>query len=161
MFHAKRAYLLKRTGHITSQGTVRMVAEWEKTPCLTKQCSQCCRQTEMPLTKADITRLEVAGHDRSSFSIILTDGSVRLANAEETKACVFLKTESSDLHAPGTCQAWDDRPEGCRIYPLVLDELDKPFLDELCPHRNDFSDPPVGLRGRLLVLAQTLDDELH
>ncbi|MBT4058928.1 MAG: YkgJ family cysteine cluster protein [Euryarchaeota archaeon] len=136
-----------------------MAADWEKTPCFINQCSKCCRQTEMPLLISDITRLEAAGHDSSSFSIVLPDGSVRLANSPATQACVFLKTESPDLHAPGTCQAWDSRPEGCRIYPLVLDELDEPFLDELCPHRDQFPPPPVGLKGRLLVLAQTLDGE--
>ena len=77
----------------------------------------------------------------------------------DTQACVFLKTDSPDLHAPGTCEVWENRPEGCRIYPLVLDQSDQPFLDELCPHRDQFPAPPIGLRGRLLVLSNTLDDE--
>ncbi len=134
-----------------------MGTEWEKTPCLSNQCSKCCRETEMPLSKADITRLEAAGYDRTIFSKVMPDNSVRLSNSDEFNACVFLDTDSSDLHAPGICQVWDIRPEGCRIYPLVLDDLDNPFLDELCPHRDAFPDPPMGLRGRLLALAQELD----
>lgn len=140
-----------------------MSAEWQKTPCFEHQCSKCCRQTEMPVTNADISRIISADLQNfstvESFTIALPDGSVRLANSPATQACVFLKTDSPDLHAPGTCEVWEDRPEGCRIYPLVLDQSDQPFLDELCPHRDQFPAPPIGLRGRLLVLSNTLDDE--
>ena len=135
-----------------------MASEWENTPCLSNKCSKCCRETEMPLSKEDIIRLEAAGYNQSSFSVVMYDNTVRLKNSDEYNACVFLDTDSSDLHASGTCKIWNIRPEGCRIYPLVLDDFDNQFLDELCPHRELFPNPPIGLRGRLLVLAQTLDE---
>ena len=113
----------------------------------------------MPLAEEDIARLEALGEQRESFSIVLPDGSVRLDNDPTTSACVFLETDSADADAPGTCRVWEDRPEGCRIYPLVLDQLDQPFLDELCPHRDEFPPPPLGLRGRLLVLDDTVRSE--
>ena len=138
-----------------------MAADWGKTPCFTHNCSKCCRETEMPLTKADIKLIENEGYDSELFTITLDDNSVRLANSPETRACVFLETNSSDLHAPGICKVWDVRPEGCRIYPLVLDEDENSFLDDLCPHRDEFPTPPIGLQGRLLVLAQTIDDEVN
>ena len=136
-----------------------MAAEWERSPCLERGCSKCCRETEMPLTRADISKIEALGHKLSFFTVVHTDGTVRLANSRETKACVFLDTKSSDVDAPGTCSLWQNLPEGCRIYPLILDELDQPFLDELCPHRDEFPLPPVGLRGRLLMLSDILDGE--
>ena len=136
-----------------------MSIEWEPTPCLERGCSRCCRETEMPLAEKDIARLEALGEQRESFSIVLPDGSVRLQNDPATRACVFLDTDSADLDAPGTCRVWDDRPEGCRIYPLVLDQLDQPFLDELCPHRDEFPTPPLGIRRRLVVLDDTVRAE--
>nr|AIF04991.1 putative Fe-S oxidoreductase [uncultured marine group II/III euryarchaeote KM3_178_D06] len=134
-----------------------MAADWERTPCLERGCSKCCRETEMPVTRADISRITALGHKLSFFTIVQPDGSVRLANSNETKACVFLTTDSAEEDAPGTCSIWKDRPEGCRIYPLILDELDQPFLDELCPHRDEFSIPPIGMRGRLHMLSDILD----
>jgi Fe-S-cluster containining protein len=113
----------------------------------------------MPLRRADVSRIEALGHKLSFFTVVQSDGTVQLANSDETKACVFLTTDSPDADAPGTCSIWRDRPEGCRIYPLVLDELDQPFLDDLCPHVEEFPLPPVGLRGRLLMLSDILDGE--
>ena len=136
-----------------------MSTEWESTPCFEQGCSRCCRETEMPLSEADITRLEARGEVREQFSLILPGGSARLDNDPATRACVFLDTDSPDANAPGTCRVWKDRPEGCRIYPLVLDQLDQPFLDELCPHRDEFPPPPLGLRGRLVVLDDTVNSE--
>ncbi|MBO57574.1 MAG: hypothetical protein CMA77_01065 [Euryarchaeota archaeon] len=135
-----------------------MATEWEGTPCLSNKCSKCCRETEMPLSKSDIIRLEAAGFNQSYFSVVMLDNTVQLKNSDEYNACIFLETDSSELDASGTCQVWDIRPEGCRIYPLVLDDSNNQFMDELCPHRDAFPEPPIGLRGRLLVLAQSLDE---
>jgi Fe-S-cluster containining protein len=113
----------------------------------------------MPVTRADISRITALGHKLSFFTIVQPDGGVRLANSNETKACVFLTTDSAEPDAPGICSIWKDRPEGCRIYPLILDELDQPYLDELCPHRDEFPIPPIGLRGRLHMLSDILDGD--
>ena len=111
----------------------------------------------MPLLKSDIDRLVKLGHDPNKFRVVV-DGVTRLANRESTRACYFLETDSVEIDAPGTCTVWDARPEGCRIYPLVLDQNDKPFLDELCPHTDAFPEPHIGMIGRLFELAQRLEE---
>jgi Fe-S-cluster containining protein len=82
----------------------------------------------MTLTEADVVRLEGAGFD--DFVRRDHDGDLVLVN--RAGACVFLDD--------GVCRSYEVRPEGCRAYPLVLDlNRDRVVLDELCPHRSEFS----------------------
>ena len=95
-------------------------------PCIEKGCEECCLETEMPLTRTDVERLAGLGHDPAAFTLV-EDGFTFLTNVEGR--CYFLDQE-------GRCSAYDDRPEGCRLYPLVLTEDMADFrLDHLCPHR--------------------------
>lgn len=97
-------------------------------PCLAHDCSLCCHDTAMPLREADVARLAARGHARGAFARV-EDGWLSLRN--EGGACVFLRG--------GKCSVYDDRPEGCRLYPLVWEEDAGPALDELCPWRGEFS----------------------
>ncbi len=106
----------------------------------------------MPLSPTDVERIiAVTGRPADDFSHLR--GGVRiLRNDERTRACVFLETDSAETTAPGRCSIHADRPTGCRCYPLVLDENDEPFLDEVCPHRAEFPTPPPTLVTALHVL---------
>jgi Fe-S-cluster containining protein len=131
-------------------------AEWPTTPCLQRACSVCCRETEMPLSITDVERIvEVSGMEVEEFSHIV-DGLRILRNDEKTRACIFLITDSAELTAPGTCSIHADRPTGCRCYPLVLDETDEAYLDEVCPHRDEFPAIPNLLEEMLLKLDREL-----
>jgi Fe-S-cluster containining protein len=84
----------------------------------------------MSLTQADVERLRGAGHERFFFAA--ADGTLRLRNVGGR--CTFL------AHPGGRCRVYALRPEGCQLYPLVLDtECDETILDEICPHREEFS----------------------
>lgn len=97
-------------------------------PCLEMGCCECCIDTEMPLTEEDVARLEARGHEPSSF-VVAEDGFAFLANVD--RRCYFLGDDDR-------CREYAHRPEGCRLYPLVLDEeLSRHVLDSLCPHRGD------------------------
>lgn len=116
----------------------------------------------MPLVEADVTRLErVTGWPAVRFSVPDGAGGRRLANATATAACVFLETASAAVDAPGRCRVHADRPQGCRLYPLVLDEAeqDAAFLDDHCPHAGEFHPPPAGAIEALLALDETLRAE--
>jgi Fe-S-cluster containining protein len=104
-----------------------MMADHEvKAPCLERGCHECCVATEMPLSQEDIQRLVAMGHDPEAFAVTGDDGYVFLANVDGQ--CYFLNSE-------GMCTVYEDRPEGCRLYPLVLDEALSEFvMDPLCPH---------------------------
>ncbi len=129
------------------------------TPCLARACSVCCRETEMPLSIADVERIaEVSEMQAWEFSHIV-DGVRILRNDEKTRACVFLITDSSELTADGICSIHSDRPTGCRCYPLVLDETDAAYLDEVCPHRDEFPEIPNLLVEMLLKLDREIEQQ--
>lgn len=96
-------------------------------PCASHGCHLCCLETRMTLTEADLARLNGSGF--KNFAHVNGDGDLELRNHDGR--CVFLLN--------GRCDAYEVRPEGCRLYPLILDlRNDRVVRDELCPHREDF-----------------------
>lgn len=90
----------------------------------------------MTLTEADVARLEAAGERR--FVRAAADGSWQLANLGGH--CVFLS-------ADGACTVYEVRPEGCELYPLVLDlGSGRVVRDSFCPHRWEFPDSRAARR---------------
>jgi Fe-S-cluster containining protein len=97
-------------------------------PCLSHGCVACCIETEMPLTKDDLKRIEKLGFKWIDFTVE-AEGETRLKN--RGKICFFLKD--------GKCMIYENRPEGCRIYPLVYDVDSHKFIyDHVCPHSTEF-----------------------
>lgn len=95
----------------------------------------------MPLTEDDVARLEKLGHARADFIFWNEHGAAQLANVERPdgkKACFFLRDDK--------CSVYADRPAGCRIYPLVLNEHGKLLRDDECPHRAEFPLDPTAKR---------------
>ena len=111
----------------------------------------------MPLSPSDVLRLATTtGQHPNQFS--KEESGIRiLLNNPVTEACVFLDTVSDDPKAPGLCSIYENRPIGCRTYPLILNADDEAFLDTLCPHREDFPDAPLAL----LMMLKRLDSELQ
>lgn len=94
--------------------------------CRRRGCSACCHDTEMPLTAEDVRRLEGMGH-RQFF--VEHDGWRTLRNVDGS--CVFLQGQF--------CSIYPDRPEGCKLYPLVYDaDKRRGRKDRDCPHREEF-----------------------
>ena len=141
----------------SSEGGGVTMGAWPNSPCLEKNCSFCCRKTEMPLSPSDVLRLATTtGQHPDQFS--KEESGIRiLLNNPATEACVFLDTESNDPQAPGLCSIYENRPIGCRTYPLILNADDEAFLDTLCPHRDDFPEVPPAL----LMMLKRLDSELQ
>ncbi|MBT60676.1 MAG: hypothetical protein CMA63_03880 [Euryarchaeota archaeon] len=125
-------------------------------PCIPVGCSACCRETTMPVTKAEASLLS----RRTGMSIEdftwKNDGILTLLNSATTKACVFLLTSSSDISAEGMCSVYEVRPQGCKTYPNVLSENDTAILDDGCPHRAQFPDPTEDDTIVLLNLEERL-----
>jgi len=126
-------------------------------PCVSKGCSMCCRETVMPITATEASRLtRRTGMSEDQFCSKDEDGIRRLLNNQETRACVFLATSSDIPTAPGVCSVYDSRPLGCRTYPTILNEEDLAILDDLCPHTADFDEPDEDDAHRLLNLESKL-----
>ena len=125
-------------------------------PCIPTGCSACCRETTMPITKAEASRLaRRTGMKQEEFSVI-NDGALTLLNNAQTRACVFLLTDSADMSAEGMCSVYEIRPKGCRTYPYVLSQDDRAVLDLGCPHRSQFPPPPEGTDVVLLNLEERI-----
>ncbi len=124
-------------------------------PCVRNGCSACCHETEMPLTRADVARLEAIGHAAADFSRIGDDGFLHLRN-DPTRAggqgapCFFLHD--------GLCSVYEHRPAGCRVYPFVLDEGDVVARDVDCPHADAFPADSTA-RPKLLRILSALERE--
>jgi Fe-S-cluster containining protein len=81
----------------------------------------------MTLTEQDVARLRCAGFD--DFYRLNLDGDLELVNRDGR--CVF--------HDGERCRVYPLRPEGCHLYPLVLDlDDDRVVRDPFCPYRAEF-----------------------
>ena len=110
----------------------------------------------MPITKAEAARLaRRTGMNQDDFSVV-NDGVLTLLNNAETRACVFLLTDSADVNAEGMCSVYEIRPKGCQTYPYVLNADDVAVLDEGCLHRSQFAQPPEGTATVLLNLEERI-----
>ena len=102
--------------------------------CDFRDCSQCCYETEMVLTFEDRKRLIKAGHNPSNFLLNRkdTDGFHQLKNVDGK--CYFLSKE-------GQCTVYTIRPDGCRLYPLILTlDTNEVIVDDDCRERKWFSE---------------------
>ena len=129
-------------------------------PCIPMGCSACCRETTMPLTKAEAAKLaRRTGMSVDKFSYANDLGILTLLNDETTRACVFLLTDSAETTAEGVCSVYDARPKGCQTYPYVLAEDDTAILDEGCPHKDQFPPPSDDDAATLLNLEERILSE--
>ncbi|MHB2035413.1 MAG: YkgJ family cysteine cluster protein [Nitrososphaerales archaeon] len=100
-----------------------------KNVCKNHSCVTCCYETEMLLTEEDVKRIVGMGF-KENFFAAGSDGFKVLKNSKEGR-CVF--------HDGTQCTIYENRPAGCRLYPIIFDEgLNVPVKDELCPYRDEF-----------------------
>jgi len=98
-------------------------------PCRAHGCNLCCVDTRMPLCREDVARLRALGFKVRDF--VYGYGRRRVLRNVGGR-CFFLGEEG--------CTVYSDRPEGCRLYPLVYNEgRRRGVLDSCCPHRDEFT----------------------
>ena len=103
-------------------------------------CGVCCTETEMLLSKRDIKRLEKRGFSQREFARFDRQGYVQLKNRDGY--CVFYDRNNQ------ICSVYADRPSGCRVYPVILDEEKGIVLDTICESRGSISEEEKRLKGR-------------
>ncbi|MCW4004706.1 MAG: YkgJ family cysteine cluster protein [Candidatus Bathyarchaeota archaeon] len=115
-------------------------------------CGVCCTQTEMLLSKKDIKRLENKGYSPKSFVRYDKQGYAQLKNRDGY--CVFYDCKKH------RCIVYDDRPTGCRVYPVIVDEENGIVLDTICQSRNTITEEEKTLKGkRVIRLLERIDAE--
>ncbi|MED5309003.1 MAG: hypothetical protein VYA95_06595, partial [Candidatus Thermoplasmatota archaeon] len=68
-------------------------------PCITRSCSACCRETTMPVTKAEAALLSRRTGMKVEDFTWSNKGILTLMNSDITKACMFLLTDSDEKYA--------------------------------------------------------------
>jgi Fe-S-cluster containining protein len=82
----------------------------------------------MTLSEKDITRIQRLGYEIEEF-LEEKDGFMTLRNIDNH--CTFLKNKR--------CSIYENRPQGCRYYPLIYDfDIEDFAIDNLCDHHDDF-----------------------
>jgi uncharacterized protein len=90
---------------------------------------KCCYGTEMLLLEEDVKRIAGLGYDERFFA--KGKESFKVLKNSSAGRCVF--------HDGKQCTIYENRPKGCKLYPVIFDEdLMLPVKDELCPFRDEF-----------------------
>jgi len=106
----------------------------------------------MELAEEDVGRLEALGYDPADFVRVDGNGIARLCNLNG--ACFFL------VEAERRCRVYPQRPAGCRIYPVNVDELGEVVLDEDCPRAGTITPSEKKRKGtELKRLIDRIDEE--
>jgi hypothetical protein len=106
----------------------------------------------MLLSKKDITLLEKQGFDTKFFVTFDREGFAKLKNMDGY--CVFYNRDKQ------RCRVYVNRPAGCRVYPVILDEEIGIILDDICPERDTITEAEKSLKGRKVInLLEKIDCE--
>jgi uncharacterized protein len=115
-------------------------------------CGVCCTETEMLLSKKDIKRLEKMGFSEKDFARYDKQGYVTLKNRDGY--CVFYDLKNRQ------CSVYADRPSGCRVYPVIIDEDKGIVFDNICECVNTIGEREKALKGKKVVkLLERIDSE--
>lgn len=106
----------------------------------------------MLLSLQDITRLEKKGFNKSYFAKFDRQGYAVLKNRDGY--CVFYDLNQRQ------CSVYLDRPAGCRVYPVILDEEKGIVLDDICDSRESITEEEKKVKGRRVIkLLERIDTE--
>jgi uncharacterized protein len=115
-------------------------------------CGVCCTETEMLLSNKDIKRLENRGYSQSQFVKYDKLGYAQLKNQDGY--CIFYDRKNHK------CGIYSDRPAGCKVYPVILDEETGIILDDICQSRKSIKQSEKNLKGkRVIRLLEIIDAE--
>jgi len=115
-------------------------------------CGICCTETEMLLSEKDIKRLEMIGFVKSYFARFDRKGYALLRNRDGY--CVFYDLIKKQ------CGVYSERPTGCRVYPVIIDEEKGIVLDDICNSRSTISEKEKNHKGKTVVkLLKEIDAE--
>jgi uncharacterized protein len=115
-------------------------------------CGLCCTETEMLLAVKDIRRLEKKGYNNNYFTEFDKQGYAMLKNRDGY--CVFYDLKGR------RCNVYADRPSGCRVYPVILDEEKGIVFDDICDSCVSISLKEKKVRGKKVIkLLEEIDAE--
>jgi Fe-S-cluster containining protein len=106
----------------------------------------------MLLSNEDIKRLERKGFHKKYFMKIDEAGYAQLKN--RNGYCVFYDREKRE------CQVYVDRPAGCSVYPVILDEDVGIIIDDICLEKDSITPQEKEEKGKAVIrLLEAIDAE--
>jgi Fe-S-cluster containining protein len=106
----------------------------------------------MLLSEKDIELLEMKGFVKSHFAKFDRQGYALLKNRDGY--CVFYDLSKK------RCSVYSDRPLGCRVYPVILDEEEGIVFDDICDSCETISEKEKTYKGKTVVdLLKRIDAE--
>jgi len=106
----------------------------------------------MLLSKEDIKRIEKKGFHKKYFLKIDKEGYAQLKN--RNGYCVFYDFEKRQ------CRIYPDKPSGCGVYPVILDEDIGIIIDEICPEKATITPEEKEEKGKAVInLIKVIDTE--
>lgn len=116
--------------------------------CLRNKCINCCLKTSMLLSNSDIQKIESIGYDRNFFS---RSKKKWLKLKNKNGRCVF--------HNGKICLIYENRPEGCKLYPLIFDNIHKrAIVDEECPFQDYFRFSKKNVNQLYMLVTQIIEE---
>ena len=121
-----------------------------------ENCGECCLRTEMILSKNDVEMIINRSPNilkKSEFVFKNKEGFFQLKNVKDH--CVFLDSLSKK------CKIYEQRPQGCRFYPLIFDFQQKDCIfDNDCPRPHLFYQDKNILKKTCKDLSKFIKQEL-
>jgi Fe-S-cluster containining protein len=106
----------------------------------------------MLLSKEDILRIEKKGYAKNFFLRFDKAGYAILRNHQGH--CVFYNLEKNQ------CSVYDERPSGCRVYPVIYDEDKGIVADTICPANRTVTAQEKKINGKkVIALLKRIDRE--
>ncbi|TFF97844.1 MAG: YkgJ family cysteine cluster protein [Promethearchaeota archaeon] len=124
----------------------------EKIKFICLNCGKCCLDTEMEISNKEVESIEKLGYSRKKFTLI-ENGYLRLKNIKGH--CYFYNLENRK------CIIYENRPLGCRFYPLVLNQNTCEIDEECsCYEENKKIEIPKEICKKLKKYVMQLDNEI-
>ena len=97
-------------------------------------CGNCCRETEMILSKKDIENI-INSPQNTLKEVDFVENSIEgFFQLRNVNGCCFFFDSATNL-----CKIYDVRPQGCRFYPLIYDsDKNSCVFDRDCPRTELF-----------------------
>ena len=120
-------------------------------------CGKCCLETEMVVSEQDIELIlknnSLKDLKKQDFIFRSKEGYSQLKNIGDH--CYFFDVASK------SCSIYENRPQGCRFYPLIYDiEKKNCVIDTDCPRNYLFYQNPKDLKVICNDLRKFLREQL-
>ena len=125
-----------------------------KNKCI--DCGNCCRETEMILSKKDIENI-INSPQNNLKEVDFVEKSIEgFFQLRNVNGCCFFFDNTTNL-----CKIYEVRPQGCRFYPLIYDsDKNSCVFDQDCPSPELFYPSQNSVRKTCAKIIKYLEKQV-